>query len=301
MTKVLCTFPGKHGDLLWALPTVRAISTLYGGPVDLQIGHRIREITPLVTHQPYIAHVIADAAWVTEDTAPLTPRVPPTTADGYDRVFHLGYETWPEPTLPMDIYRRFTKQLNLTDFGGFDASCKVQDSVLIPPLDLDRPWITPAYTLPASDLCIGFTDEHFELKYGLRWLMRNRFLHTDPKRHPAMRIVEISTAPRWQREADQSGCDWEAAAAWLARTTVFLGCCSALHVLACAVGTPVVLMEPAAARWQDVFYPYGKTGPQVQLVLGGDGRPTWDARHVGDVIDRVLEDVRARAVPQPTV
>ena len=23
---ILCTFPGKHGDLLWALPTVRAIS-----------------------------------------------------------------------------------------------------------------------------------------------------------------------------------------------------------------------------------------------------------------------------------
>jgi hypothetical protein len=46
-------------------------------------------------------------------------------------------------------------------------------------------------------------------------------------------------------------------------------------------------MEPAEARWNDVFYPYGKID-RVRLVTGTDGRPTFDARHCMDAIREVL-------------
>lgn len=277
---ILVTFPGKHGDCLWALPTVRAISETYGEPVTLQISQTIGSLAPLLKRQSYLAEVIVDADWCLQDTAPVSPRRPPWilwTGDGhaarytdtepgpYDRIVHLGYEGWPTPNLPLDVYNRANRFNTLTD------------------LDLTRPWITPTYALHPTDLCVGFTDEHFELKYGLYFLLHDRFCMRS-----VHKTVSLSTSPRWQREANYLGFDWCSAAAWLASTKVFLGCCSALHVLACAVGTPVIMMEPNPQRHNDVFYPYGKRGPQVQLVLGGDGQPTWDSRHVGDAVEEAL-------------
>jgi len=59
-------------------------------------------------------------------------------------------------------------------------------------------------------------------------------------------------------------------------------------VLACAVGTPCIVMEPAEARWHPIFWPYGQDGPQVRLVRGGDGRGTVDARHCRELIQAAL-------------
>ena len=275
--KILATFPGKHGDLLWALPTVRAISETYDQPVDLQIALGIASLKPLLERQDYLGEVIVDAAWHTQDTAPMTPRTPPGMLPGYDQVYHLGYEGWPAPTLPLDVYWRATLA-----WGE------------LVPIDLRRPWITAPYTLPASDVSLGFTDEHFELKYGMRWLLRQQIVHRD-----GQRMVEVSTSPRWATEGDIGGSDWVTAAAWIAPSRVFVGCCSALHVLACAIGTPVVLMEPAEARWNDIFYPYGKTGPQVTLVCDAAGRPTFDARTVCQVVSQILEASHARTLQQP--
>lgn len=279
---VLCTFPGKHGDLLWALPTVRAISELYAVPIDLQIGWRVGSLAELIQRQPYIGHVDVDAQWVTQDTAPPSPYRPPMTPPGYDRVFHLGYDAWPSPDLPHDIYRRFLEQL------GDSYSIDVLDP---PILDLITPWIKSPYALPQTDVCLGFTDEYFELKYGLYMLLHQQLKH----------YVNLSTSPRWKDEGGQSGYTWLSAAAWLGTTKVFLGCCSALHVLACAMGVPVVIMEPSEPRWNEIFYPYGKVGPQVWLVNGGDGRPTWDARHVLGSIEATLEQQYARALSQPSL
>jgi len=274
---ILCTFPGKHGDCLWALPTVRAISETTGEPVDLMLAPAIAGLKPLIERQAYVGEVLICDQWTLQDTAPVTPRKPPCATKyekSYERILHLGYPAWPRPDLPRDIYDRATM--------GVDF--------VIAPLDLDRPWITPPWPLPTSSLCCGFTDEHFELKYGLRWLMRQRF---DQLGTP-YGSIDLSTSPRWLQEGRLPGCSWETAAAWLASAKVFLGCCSALHVLACAVGTPVVLMEPNPHRHHEVFYPYGKLGRwRVQLVTGGDGQPTFDARHVGDAVAAIL----AREVP----
>lgn len=267
--RILATFPGKHGDCLWSLPTVRAISETYRTPIDLMISPAIASLMSLLERQAYIGAVIVCDTWVLQETAPVSPRTPPCTAlyaGRHDQIFHLGYMDWPTPDLPRAVYGR--AQVEMGELA---------------PLDLDRPWITAPYTLPPKDVCVGFTDEHFELKYGLYWLLTSAGY--------AGRMVNVSASPRWRTEGQQPGFDWLSAAAWLARAHVFLGCCSALHVLACAVGTPVVLMEPSEARWNPIFYPYGKTGPQVQLVLGGDGRPTWDARHVRDTVET---QVRAR-------
>lgn len=285
MTRILATFPGKHGDLLWALPTVRAVSEAVGAPVDLAIAGAYRGLVSLLQQQPYLGQVEALESWVLQDTAPVTPRVPP--ADGaaatYDHVLHLGYEAWPQPYLPHDVWYRAIRLLRGT---GIEMSTRVDEA-------LRRPWITPpahATRLPPQDYAVGFTEEHFELKVGLTTLLARRFRERQG--------TILSTGPRWQAEywqGDPFGTSWETAAAWIRRSAVFVGCCSALHVLAVAIGTPAIVVEPNPHRRQDCFWPLGFDGPEVTLLRGNDGQATVDARHLADAIDAA---VARRRVPE---
>lgn len=253
---LVCTFPGRHGDILWALPTVRALAEQDGNPVGLVISGKYGSLAPLIRLQPYIDFVHVEYSWQVQETAPMTPRIPPKTLFD-DRVVHLGYEGWPSPNLPRDVADR----------------AKIA-------IDLKRPWIQllMAGHAKSADIAVGFTDEYFELKYGLYKLVQAEascFALSAPK-------------SRWEKEGGIHGVDWMDAGYAMRDAQVFLGCCSALHVLAVAMGKKVVVMEPNPDRHNDVFWPLGKKG-RVELVLGGDGTPTFDARHVRDTLRASLK------------
>lgn len=103
----------------------------------------------------------------------------------------------------------------------------------------------------------------------------------------------ICGSPRWDVEAGMGAVHWERAASTLARAKVALCDCSALHVLAVAVGTPVVVMEPNPHRWNRIFWPLGRSGPQVYGVDGNDGQPSFDSRHTADRVIEVAGRERA--------
>lgn len=278
---MLCTFPGKFGDLLWALPTLRALCKRTGVPVSLLVAAPLASLIPLLRVQPYIGDCWADGNWLTEDTAPITPRVPPTPEPGgtdhlagYEAVYHLGYTGWPQHVLPLNV--QATCNAEALRYGSEGVYITVDD------LNLHEPWIMPP---PHGmfggywDCVYGFTNEHFELKYGLVQLLERR-----PHWWSGLPPCSIGENTRWEYEAGAMGTTWEEAALILDRTKVFLGCCSALHVLAVAMGVPVVMMEPNPHRHHPIFYPVGQDGHQVTLVKGNDGLPTFDARHVRDVL-----------------
>jgi hypothetical protein len=165
------------------------------------------------------------------------------------------------------------------------------------PLDLDRPWITIDPIANPSPITLGWTDEHFELKVGLTSLCLLQA--QDPTR-----IINVSWSPRWQAEwweaswghpAPAEGVlgSWRGVAKILAGAQVFCGDCSALHVLACALGIPTVIMEPNPHRHHPIFYPYGMDGRRVQVVRGVDGLPSFDSRHTWDVIQARLQEIPA--------
>lgn len=268
---LLVTHPGKFGDILWALPTLRALAEATGAPVSLLTSSRYAALLPLLAQQEYIGETLEDTNWPVVDTAPMTPRVPPSakTIDNvyprFDRVVHLGYQEWPEVALPLEAYRQ--------------AQREWQQSTVIPPLDLETPWITPVPGFHAKDVAVGFTDEYFELKYGL-WSLQAML---DWRRSSLCGVLNS----RWQKEGNHNSGGWLLAAEVITAAKIFFGDCSALHVLACALGKQCVLMEPNPHRHADIFYPYGKTG-RVRLVLGTDGKPTFDARHCADAIREVL-------------
>lgn len=294
--KTLCTFPGRYGDLIWALPTMRAISRRIGAPVDLQIAGEFASIRPLVQQQPYSGAVITSGDWtLTPPEAWKPPTVPywlrPTgagyTSGEYDLVLHLGYRRWPELGLPFETMQTLVEHAGWPDaLGpmGFDQ------------LHLEEPWITVPAAPGSPDLVIAFSECHFELKLGLTILLLAQLARTDPDL--TYRILtpkgsgwKTATWPEW-RSIEEA--DWLGYARRLQGARVALCCNSGAHVLAVAMGVPVILYEPMESRHNEIFLPLGWQGPQVTVPFGNDGHPTLDYRHVADTIRAVL--ARAQGV-----
>jgi hypothetical protein len=290
---LLCTCPGRHGDILWTLPAIRALHESTGATIDLLVAGKYAAVCPLLERQPYLRECVAMPEWTVEETAPMTPRLPPGIPAGYDRVIHLGYAGWPDRPLPDQ--HLWTLQQQIPDLDLVEQIAERYT--------LDHPWIhVPVKAGRARAVYCGWSDEHFELKVGVTQVVKDALARgrTDWSAAASWH-VGVSPASRWQREArtvvgsGRAPESWMEAAGWIAQARVFLGCCSALHVLACGLGIPVVLVEPNEARHHPIFYPYGTDGPQVTLVKGNDGRPSFDARHVGDVLaQQLVEATHAR-------
>lgn len=276
--KILCTCPGRHGDILWCLPSLRALYESTGAEIDLAVSAKYAGVVGLVGAQPYVHAAFSIPSWVVQETAPMTPVEPPIIPTGYDQVFHLGYRAWPLGSLAHDHFRLLMEQLSAAGWSYAALS-----------LDLARPWLQ-RYTWVTSRplVAVAFTDEWLELKAGVLLALANRF------RHVRFQLLVQWEHSRWFHEYGSDDvwlpnvavcpCDLENAAHLMSAATTVLACNSVGHIIACGLGIPVVMLEPATARHHPVFYPHGKTGPQVTLVIGNDGQPTFDARHVGDAL-----------------
>jgi hypothetical protein len=287
--RILCTHPGRYGDILWALPTMRAISQAYGQPVDLIIPGEYRGIADLVEAQPYVRMCAARDDWRVEQTAPITPRVPPRIDVSYDQIYHLGYEGWPTPTLAEDVYDRAAAQ-----YGQAQALAPYQ----FPELDLETPWVTTSTIVRKSDrprVWLGWSEEYFELKVGLTVALATHFPDVEfwwirpwGGRYDEVDRLADFGQHRLGKNVGMIRAHWHTTVDVALSCHVFLGCLSASWVLANALGLPTVIVEPNAQRHQPVFW---RESPKNHLVLGGDGLPTFDARHAGDVLEQVLKEI----------
>lgn len=272
----LCTFPGKNGDVLWALPTVRAISRLRGEKVGLLVGAPFSRIAELAAEQDYVSLAASIPGWRVHDTAPMTPREPPngTWGTNFSEVIHLGYPAWPKLPLPWETYQTGVAQVPELEREGNGKH-----------FSLGEPWIRGgASKNPVATVCVGFTEEWIELKMGLllrlvaRLENRVRFhlLTYRDTRHYEWGGV-IPRLPTLGFTATQS---WRDRARVMSECHLFLGDLSGLWVLANALGVPSVICEPNPQRHHPVFWHSGAGGIKNRLVMGNDGKPTFDARHV---------------------
>jgi hypothetical protein len=291
---ILATMPGRHGDILWALPTVRALSEAYQVPIDVVIPAQYDQggLVRLLNAQPYIGTAWGLWQWEVQQTAPITPRVPPASALPqvlWDQTYHLGYVEWPKPTLAEDIYAR-----------TYAAFANREDRVP-GQLALHVPWITtPGVHMrrrveDRPVVWVGWSEEWFELKVGLLVNVARHFPEVDFwwVRPEGGRYDEVD------RRCFHQGCeahllgpnvsmaraDWWATAAEVRVARCYLGCLSAPWVLANALGIRTVVVEPSKERHHPVFY---QASPRNLLVRGNDGLPTFDARHTVDALRAVL-------------
>lgn len=265
---LLVTMPGRFGDILWSLPTVRALSVRASEPVDLAIAGEFASILPLLNLQPYIRRAFALDQWSL--TPPEEWRAPIGDLKGtdWDEQRDLGYRGWPSTPLPY--------------FIGEQMGVSREE------LQLDVPWITVNDPAPPTEIAVGFTEAWFELKLGVVLSALER------QPHPYLILTPVGS--RWMTEAryvSRISSSWVEMAGIIRNSDLFFGDCSALHVLAVALGKPVLLCEPMEARWNPIFYPFGMDG-RVQVVLGNDGRPTFDARAVQQAIEEKLREGAVR-------
>jgi hypothetical protein len=281
--------PGRLGDVLWSLPTLRHLG---GG--GLVLPPDCAALVPLLRQQLYLHAVEVDPTWQVQDTAPRTPASPPKGANLWHDAQSLGYREWPQKALPFEVAAAY----------GIAAE----------ELDLS-PWITFPGRLFLTDveILIAWSDYWFELKVGVTDLILDARAYRD---RWSWRIT-CKAESRWRREYRPLTFEtnnFQQLAEAISCARVLLTDCSAAHVLAAALGKSVVVMEPEPMRHHLIFWPgsqqrvvyaLGDAGQQVELsrrwepadnvlgqrifpVLGNDGKPTFDSRATIAKLEEVL-------------
>ena len=107
MSRYLCTFSGKFGDILWSLPTAKYIAEqVVGQSVDFAVMPYYQSLLPLLVSQPYIEHAFIVEDWLrTHSNHGDQPWQPPKhVEEKYERAWHLTYRGHPgisAPTMPL--------------------------------------------------------------------------------------------------------------------------------------------------------------------------------------------------------
>jgi len=155
--KILCTFPGKIGDALWSLPTVRMISRHFGTPVDFAMSTKYGQegLLRLIGEQEYVGKAFVAPGWdIVDERICMMPRELEVDGLGYDRVFHLGYPGWPQMELAQYVWSNMQAR-ERDDFSGA--------------LDM-APWIKVSSAEPPTgfpQIYVGWNQEWLELKMVL--------------------------------------------------------------------------------------------------------------------------------------
>lgn len=288
---ICCTMPGRYGDILWTLPTIRAISEAANEPVDLAVSAEYgrEDFLVMLRGHSYVHDVYAVPNWHVVESAPMSPRTPPGPRDlagltdtwpmdNYDRIVHLGYQEWPDRSLPEYLYYQVQKEY---------------PDLPLAPLDLDRPWLTPRVgpgTSRGPFLGVCWTDEWAELKMGLTFslseLLKTRALRAMLIRPDGCRLAEWGWALAEVPRLIDAPSDWSEAVSILANCCCYLGCLGGLWVVANGLGLPTVVVEPHEHRHHPIFW---LDRPRNHMVIGNDGRPTFDGRHMRQVLEEVLK------------
>jgi len=278
MTRILVTMPGKYGDILWAMPTARAIAETFDCAVDFMVSGAYGGIAPLIHAQDYIEQAIVNEAWKVQETAPITPWAAPLRGEdigAYDHIFDLGYRGWPtEATLAEEVYK-----------NGMGVARR-----MLVPLDLNRPWIeADPITHIDPFVFVGWSDQWIELKMGVTLAV----LNVIPDRYNLNVIHPVDSRHKeWKLFHDDGNglyfyrADWLQAVRYMETAECYLGCLSAQWVLANAMGKKTVVMEPDPQRARNPLFWLPRE--RNHMVIGGDALPTHDARHTGDLLREVL-------------
>lgn len=212
MSKVLCTFPGKFGDILWSLPTVRLVAEFMAQEqVDFGIMPAYWPLLPLLSTQKYIKKAFCIGDWVCEGSPfgdqPWHPQHEPA---GYDRFFHLGLRGHPGihcPAMPLIDFIADQQGMRLVNPIPFIE-------VLIPKQRYDQ--IAYAFSDGAADLKARFMD-------GLM--------------HEGISTIDVSRI------------SWMEAARVIRDSVCFVGSRSSNNVIAHGVGQKnIFIYEPEASR-----------------------------------------------------
>lgn len=224
VAKMLVTFSGRYGDILWSLASVQQLALHYPD-VEIHFGYmpQYSSLQPLLEAQPYIKKAAPIKNWICTGSpfADQPWEAPVNEAEEYTSVCHLTHRFHPSEPLIDATFRN----TGLSDvMGGL------------------QPFIyTTEFTNKETVIAIGF-NEHYGaqkkefLQQLTQWLWR-------------LCPVE-SLRPHL---VDTTKLDWKTAATEIKAAKMFIGCRSSQAVLAHGVGQRCLIYEPAPERRPSMF------------------------------------------------
>jgi hypothetical protein len=218
MSKVLCTFSGKFGDILWSLPTAREIARKYFEPVDFEIMPAYESLTELITNQDYINCCSVNQGWHCEGSPhgdqPWLPQNHESLEHMYEHIYHLTYKSHP------GIGGEY---LPLVDFIAKQAGFPFVNNP-IPFIDINTDNIDDEF----MHVAYAFNNDYKSEK--------DIFLETV--------IRSVNT-----KFVDVSKLSWQRAAEVIHTAIAFIGCRSSNWVIANGLGhRNIFIYEPNPAR-----------------------------------------------------
>lgn len=227
--KVLCTFSGHYGDILWSLPTARELAKRHGGKVDFAVMTAFASLVPLLESQSYIGKAFGIDEWKLENECfGCQPWQSPNFngRDQYERVYDLTYKMHPHSMRLAEWTARQTAEVALPNLW-------------VPFIEVQ------AHAPVKNTVAYNFNPMYGDIKSG--------FLHGLKTALPKLEFVETGKL------------SWIDAASLLEDAICFVGCRSSNYALAHGVGGKVLILEPHPMRGSPVFdFPFGPT-PEVEV------------------------------------
>src|SRR6266481_2399370 len=223
-TKVLTSFSGKFGDILWSLATVKHISDVYKEKVDFACMPEYKSLLGLIEDQPYISKVFVVTDWACMGSPhgdqPWQP--PDHVSKGYQHAYHLGYRSHPSHLLG-------GPNAQLIDFIANQQGLKLVDPV-VPFLftkgvydHIKKPYVSYAFN---------------QMYHEEKMLFLNKLIYELQKSGQVTDLLFV----------DVDKFPWIMAADVIQNSIMFIGCRSANYVIAHGLGKNILSFEPHPER-----------------------------------------------------
>lgn len=251
MSKFLCTFSGKYGDILWSLPTAKFIAEkIAGESVDFAVMPYYANLLPLLVEQSYIQHAFVIENWLrTHSNHGDQPWQPPVQEIGngavqvsigkdeqgvenwwlYNRAWHLTYRGHPGISAPA---------MPLLDFVAYQQGISFVGWQPCPFLSVSDDVREKAFEIP--DVKEGVEEQRlvayaFNEQYDKRKKAFFELLWAQPF---SPRLIFFNVATVGWKEA-----------AWIIKNSIcYLGDRSASWVVANGLGKTCITYEPHPSR-----------------------------------------------------
>jgi len=258
MSKYLCTFSGKFGDILWSLPTAKFISEkIVNSKVDFCVMPYYKNLLPLLAAQPYIEHAFVKEDWLRTHSnhgdqpwqPPDTIKFKPYEPQEYERMWHLTYKGHPGITAP---------NMPLIEFVAYQQGICFND------------WNPIPFIAPSEDVEELATPIHFSSGQLPDVILEKRLVsyafndqYPEPKQKFFEKLWHV-TREDGLEFFNVGELGWREAAWIISKSIAYVGCRSADWVLAMGLGQETFTFEPHPSRHKDCHLgrvfgsPYGR-------------------------------------------
>ncbi len=97
---IAVSMPGKIGDALYTLPTIRALAKKHKCKVDFYTSEYCKPAISLFEYQSEINRVVIPSNYVIENKGAGVQPWEMSIPGGYEAAYQLGFKTWPNCSLP---------------------------------------------------------------------------------------------------------------------------------------------------------------------------------------------------------